>query len=161
MGTRRELLSLCSPGQEFTLGSIIFDASRGPILVVTFTGNVTSARFDAYLNQMTETFEDRSPRVVILNGLSSGRTPVYQRKRKAQWIQDHISLLKQVTIADIFVLASPVNRIVLTSILWIQQFPWPYYVVLNMEQALEKAYALLDERGVPYSPHESPEQSTQ
>ncbi|MGB1012529.1 MAG: hypothetical protein ACPG4T_00230 [Nannocystaceae bacterium] len=143
------------------MGSIVLDASRGPILVVTFTGNVTSARFDAYLKQMTEAFEDRSPRVVILDALASGRAPAYQRIRKAQWIREGVTVLKQGTIANIFVLASPVTRMVLTSILWIQRLPWPYYVVPNLEQALEKAYTILDECGVPHTPHGSPGQPTE
>jgi len=142
------------------LGSIVIDASQRPIFLVTYTGTVTNARFNAYLKQMDDTLEDLSPRVVIFNAIASGRTPAYQRKRQAQWIRERMPQLKQGTIANIFVLASPIVRMVLTSILWIQRLPWPYYVVPNLEQALEKAYELFEEQEIPYTPYVPPKQST-
>lgn len=127
---------------------------------MTFTGNVTNKAFDAYLMEMDKTLENLGPRVVIFDALASGRTPAYHRRRQAQWIRERMPLLRQGTVANLFVLASPVIRMVLASILWMQRMPWPYHVVPTVEEALEKAYKLLDQKGIDYTPMPAVECST-
>ncbi len=129
------------------------DLSRHPLVIVTFDGLATDREFEEYLSAMTRQILDRNElSVTILDASRSGRAPATQRKKQAEWLQQHQARLRQYSLGTAFVITSPLVRGVLTAILWMQSLPTPHTVVGTFAEAERWALERLAAAGLSASP---------
>jgi hypothetical protein len=131
------------------MGSIRVDDSRFPLVLTVFEGPVNDAEFDAYLEETTKRTISRQTRnVVIVDASAASRPPASQRKRQADWLNQHRPMLKQYNLGTVFVIANPLIRGGLTAIFWISPMPSPTTVVATYAQAEAWAFDRLREAGI-------------
>jgi hypothetical protein len=112
--------------------AITFDESSFPIIRVEIAGECSDQEYDAYHKKMTELLRKAASSgvkmgVVIDARASEPPTPK-QRKRMADLLDETRDLQKRGCTGWSVVLASAVQRGVLTAVLWIRPFPVPHNV---------------------------------
>jgi hypothetical protein len=129
--------------------AIHIDASRHPIVVVTFVGAATDAEFQDYLASMENMMVmRRGTNCTILDATRAGNTPALQRRMQADWLKRNEELLRKHSAGTAFVINSPLVRGLLTAILWMSPMATPHTVVASLDEAERWAAAQLRARGV-------------
>jgi hypothetical protein len=111
------------------------DASRWPLLIITFTGAATDREYEVFLEARTAHLARRERHAIILDGRACGPMPPSQRKLQADWQREYAELARRFTLGVAFLSASPIMRGVLTAILWMQPIASPYTVLSTWAEA--------------------------
>jgi hypothetical protein len=127
-------------------GSVRFDRSRWPIVVVELTGKPSDANVDEYLRGLTALLQDDVRGVVIVDMSRAEPSSPEQRKRIGEWMRTHRARLEKHGMGAAFVITSAVFRFVLSSIFLIQRPPMPYTVESRLEDAIAWAQKQLGTR---------------
>ncbi len=125
------------------MGSVQFDRSRWPIIVVELEGKPTDENLDEYLHELTKLLQQDERGVVIVDMTRARPSSPEQRKRIGEWMRAHRAQLAERGVGAAFVISSAVFRFVLSSIFLVQRPPMPYTVVATLADALAWAQAQL------------------
>ncbi len=118
------------------MGSVRFDRSRWPIIVVELEGKPSDADLDEYLGELTALLHQDERGVVIVDMTRARPSSPEQRKRIGEWMRTHRAELAARGVGAAFVIASAMFRFVLSSIFLIQRPPMPYTVVATLDEAI-------------------------
>ena len=128
--------------------AIVYDASRWPLAVVTFTGDRTEAEFDGYLRRMSEYVAREETFATVVDTTRSGGMPATQRRKQAEWMRENEGALRRHSAGTAFVIRSAVVRGVLTAILWMHPIAQEYVVVATQAEGVRWAREQLRKLGV-------------
>ena len=135
--------------------SITLDESRWPLVIVRIVGTPTDDELDAFLAESTVRLQRKEIQVSIIDVSRADRAPATQRRKQADWMRDHESLLRRRSAGMAYVITNPMVRGVLTAIMWLQPLPVEHTVVATLEEAERWALAQLEKhRGASPPPRE-------
>ena len=127
-------------GDDFSyawrMGSVRFDRSRWPIIVVELEGAPSDADVDEYLRGLTALLQEDAHGVVIVDMTRARPSSPGQRKRIGEWMRTYREKLAKQGLGAAFVISSAVFRFVLSSLFLIQRLPMPYTVVATLPDAI-------------------------
>jgi hypothetical protein len=118
------------------MGSVRFDRSRWPIVVVELEGKPSDATIDEYLRGLTALLQEDARGVVIVDMTRAQPSAPEQCKRIGEWMREYRAQLAERGLGVAFVISSGVFRFVLSSIFLIQRPPMPYTVEASLEDAV-------------------------
>jgi hypothetical protein len=127
------------------MSAIRIDDSEWPILVVTFVGVPSAGDFAAYLAGLDERLARGVPYAVILDARHAGVQPGRQRQQQAEWMKQNKEQLQRYLRGCAFVFSSPLLRIVLQGIFYLQPLPSAWMICGTLEEARRWAEARLAE----------------
>jgi hypothetical protein len=128
-------------------GDIVIDEAFAPVYVVTFSGEVTDARFDAYLDALSLLTERGSRRALVYDARLASPPRASQRRKQAEWMKKFESKIRRNTAGIAFVIPSALVRGSLTAILWLQPLACQHLVTGDFQKALSWARKQLDSNG--------------
>lgn len=117
-------------------GSIVVDEARAPVYVVTFSGAVTDAEFDRYLDELSVLTERGGQRALVYDARLASPARASQRRKQAEWMKRFDGAIRRSTAGIAFVIPSALVRGSLTAILWLQPLACQHLVTANLEHAL-------------------------
>ena len=123
---------------------IVFDHSRGNLIVVTFTGSPSDAEFDAYLATMEERLHNPAPCVYVMDARGTVNSTNAQIRRQGLWTKTHHARIFAICKGTAFVFDSPALRFVLSSVFLIHRPPTAYVVTRDLQDALTWARGMLE-----------------
>lgn len=112
-----------------------YDESRFPLVLVRPRGRATDADLDALLVALKRPLLRREKYLEIFDGTHTDPGTSTQRRRIAEWMRAHTSLISTYSVDTAVVVPSPLVRGALTAIFWIQPMPCPHTVVSTMAEA--------------------------
>lgn len=109
-----------------------------PLIIVRYDGPTSDADFEAYLETLWVSMTERNAgqRVLLHDATLAYPITAKQRKRQADWMQQHSEKISQLTVGCAFVISSSLMRGVLTAIFWIHPLPCPQEVCATVPEAL-------------------------
>jgi len=123
------------------LGGPIRLEARGPIVIVTYLGGATDEQYAAYLRELSTVVTGVSkqyPRVSQIHDASAWtKSSASQRQMQADWIKEHLTLLKMKGGYSAYVFKSALVRGGLTAVMWLVEMPGPYKVCSTLQEALD------------------------
>jgi hypothetical protein len=132
--------------------SVVFDASRFPLVLVKLQGRVDAAGID----EMTGGFrallakDDRYFNVILHD--DSAEIDALQRKRLGAFQKDNEKRIREVNLGTAIVVRSPFMRGALIAFNWVAPPPTPQKVFATLEEALSHAETVLREAGLKVPP---------
>ncbi len=112
-----------------------YDESRFPLVLVRPRGKATDAEVEALLAAFKRPLNRREKYVEIFDGTHADPGSPTQRRRIADWMRAHTSLISTYSLGTAIVIPSALVRGALTAVFWIQPMPCPYTVVSTMAEA--------------------------
>ena len=119
---------------------IYFDDSIHPNVLITITGNVDADEYERYherlLSSMRGAKQSGVKIGIVVDGRNSQPPGAKERRRMAQFLEDHSALLAETVSGQAIVLSNALQRGVLTAILWVRPFPMPHLVCATPAEGL-------------------------
>lgn len=140
---RRALNPPRAEGQGTLNGDIVIQEGLAPLYIVTFTGKVSDAEFDAYLRELSTLTERPGRRAMVYDARLATPSPASQRQMQAAWMKRFDADVRNKTAGIAFVLPSALMRGMLTAILWLQPLACPHHVTTDFTDGVGWARARL------------------
>lgn len=129
-------------------GSIRFDESAWPLVVITFCGVVGHSQFERYIRRLDGLFDRQQRFATILDACEAGVSPPAQRRRQVDWLEERRPEVAAYSSGIAFAASNPKFRFVLSGIFLIAPLPVDHVVCSSLGEA--RAWAemrLVDLRG--------------
>jgi hypothetical protein len=128
--------------------AITFDESLWPLQLVRFVGSFTPQQYEDYLAQLLATLQ-RGEMFIHLPDLTQlAASTSEQRRRQAEWLREHESLMRERMLGLAFVITSPAIRLALSTIFFFKPPPVPYFVAPNLPEAAAWAAQRFEDAGL-------------
>jgi hypothetical protein len=118
-----------------------------PLVLTEWQGEATDAELHAHFAQLDAWGHSEHKRVVVYDLRGGIRVGHGQRQRFSEWIRHNDALLRTMNLAVLFVITSPVVRIILRAVLFAQPLPCPTRTFARREDALAHAASLFEAEG--------------
>jgi hypothetical protein len=118
-----------------------------PLVLTEWQGEATDAELQAHFAQLDAWGHSELRRVVVYDLSASIRVGHGQRQLFAEWIRRNDVLLRTMNLAVLFVITSPVVRIIVRAVLFAQPLPCPTRTFARREDALAHAASLFEAEG--------------
>jgi hypothetical protein len=129
-----------------------------PIVLIDFPGHgVADATIHSLLGHieslMTEAARNRE-KLFVINDLTLVRemSPTTQRQYTADWVKRTSALARAATVGAGHVTPSPLLRLILSAVFWLQPSPTTSIFVPTRREGMLKGIELLESQRVPLSP---------
>lgn len=107
-----------------------------PLITVRFTGEAASDEsFDQYLAELKENYRKREAFILLFDARKAALPKFIHQKRQAQWMKEHEALINQYCLGVAYVVAQPLIRGALRTILKLQNSPLNSRVFGDLEKA--------------------------
>ena len=114
---------------------VSFDSRSDPLIWIRFTGSVSEAEFDAYLETTKAYITRGTPTLFVYDALLADAPTATQRQKQAAWLEQHDAAMRRNSKGTAFVIGNPLVRGALTAIFWIRPTPTPYIVTGTRAEA--------------------------
>jgi len=118
-----------------------------PLVLIEWEGEVSDAELQAHLTQLDVYGQSAQKRLVVYDLGRGARVGHAQRQQFSQWIHRNTELLRTMNVAVLFVIPSPVERIILRAILFAQPLGCPTRTFARLDEALAHAAELFEASG--------------
>lgn len=118
------------------MGSIDWDRSQWPIVIVEMQGQYSDEYFAEYLAELSELTRTSVGWALIIDASRADRSPASQRRMQAEWMKEHRPWIRMGLVGTAFVIRSRLVRGGLTAIFWVQPMASPHTVVATRGEAL-------------------------
>ena len=132
-----------------------YDENRFPLVLVRPRGRATDADVDALLDALKRPLLRREKYLEIFDATHTDPGTSTQRRRIAEWMRTHTSLISTYSVGTAIVVPSALVRGALTAIFWIQPMPCPHTVVSTMAEAERWAEERLRAEGLVLPPRKA------
>ena len=135
-------------------GSIVFNSEHHPVLFVTWFGAPTTAVVDAYskwLSELSARARDEQTRFVIIGDstrLSERPNPTI-RRQMAEAVNRFEDDANNALLGVLTIIDSAMMRTAIKMTVYLTRGTFPIAPVKDLDEALTRAFALLDEAGLP------------
>lgn len=118
-----------------------------PLVLIEWEGEASDAELQAHLAQLDAYGHSAQKRLVVYDLRRGARVGHAQRQQFSRWIQRNTELLRTMNVAVLFVINSPVVRIILRAILFTQPLGCPTRTFVGLDEALAHAASLFEASG--------------
>jgi hypothetical protein len=129
-------------------GSISFDDSLWPLVVIRFIGETSDIQFEEYLERRGTYLQRRERHLVIVDSSRASMPTARQRQRKVAWRHEHADALDKQVLGVVYVVTSPIIRLSLVTILQLRPLSAPYFIASDMPSAMGWAVRRFEEEGL-------------
>lgn len=118
-----------------------------PILLITYAEfEPDDETFESYLKDMNELYTKYSKFILVFDASKSKYLSSKLRIRQGKWINEHYSQIQRECLAQIFVVPNAMVKMLFQGILLVTKMPVPYYVETTVENAMQKAKSILENK---------------
>lgn len=123
---------------------IVIDDSTFPFVTVTLRDNSSDDEFQTYRETMDRIRRRSEQRFVVMYDVTQASTPTARQLRlNAEWIRARAAEIRERSLGNAFVVASPGARAVLKTLFRMQASVAPYEVVETVEEGRAVLQAIL------------------
>ena len=114
------------------------DATKIPVIKVTFTGNKASVEsFNLYLNDLKQIYRQQKTIAIIFDAANAVIPGIYYQKLQAEWLKENEKLMVDYCAGTAYIIPNIIVRNVLKAIFAFQKQPVDYLVCKNESEASE------------------------
>ncbi|MFY0565078.1 hypothetical protein ACN28E_14655 [Archangium lansingense] len=129
-------------------GSVTFDDSLWPLMVVRLTGELSPQQAEDYLSRSTQFMQRQERHALIFDVSTLGQVSSEQRQRQVEWLKQNEALMRQTVLGIAYVVTSPLVRLTMGVIFHFKPPPVPYTIVSRLDAAGAWAARCLEEAGL-------------
>ena len=129
-------------------GGATFESSTPPLITVRLWGVLTDDEFRAYLHGYDAAMAKGERVLVVIDARNAEPARASQRKLQADWLAENEARIRAQLLGMAFVLASPIQRAIVTAVFWMRPLPCPHAIVASMHEAMDWASVTCAKHGL-------------
>ena len=127
------------------MGYLNVNKSKFPIIIIEFLkAEPTEEEFNSYLKTMYDIYSTNKNIVIIYDTRNTKYLKAGFRIELGKWLKQNRVLINESVSGVIYLVSSPITKVVLQGIFLIQKPIWKNKIVTGLDNALEKANDFLN-----------------